>query len=97
MAPAPSEAGRLAEAEAAAKTNPIKAQKIYQEVVSEGPGSSEAASRDYEVALLGLGKIYRDQKKPKELAELLKTSRSSFSSFAKAKSAKLGTLLLNGR
>ncbi|EGE09465.1 26S proteasome non-ATPase regulatory subunit 11 [Trichophyton equinum CBS 127.97] len=84
MAPAPSEAGRLAEAEAAAKTNPIKAQKIYQEVVSEGPGSSEAASRDYEVALLGLGKIYRDQKKPKELAELLKTSRSSFSSFAKA-------------
>ncbi|OAL73827.1 26S proteasome non-ATPase regulatory subunit 11 [Trichophyton violaceum] len=95
MAPAPSEAGRLAEAEAAAKTNPIKAQKIYQEVVSEGPGSSEAASRDYEAALLGLGKIYRDQKKPKELAELLKTSRSSFSSFAKAKSAKLVRQLLD--
>ncbi|EEQ27805.1 26S proteasome regulatory subunit rpn6 [Microsporum canis] len=95
MAPAPNEAGRLAEAEAAAKTNPAKAQKIYQEVIAEGPGSSEAASREYEVALLGLGKIYRDQKKPKELAELLKTSRSSFSSFAKAKSAKLVRQLLD--
>jgi hypothetical protein len=92
MAPSSDTAGLLKEAQSQAKTAPSKAESLYREVLSKGPGSNEASSRDYESALLGLGELYRDQRKPNELAELLKTSRSAFSSFAKAKSAKLGML-----
>jgi hypothetical protein len=84
------DAGPLAEAKAISKTDPSRAESLYQKVLSKGLGSSEAALRDYEAALIGLGELYRDQRKPNELAELLKTSRSAFSSFAKAKTAKLG-------
>lgn len=90
MAPATEQSKVLADAKAVAKSDPSKAEPIYQQIISAGPGSSESTSRDYETALLGLGEAYRDQKKANELAELLRTSRSSFSSFAKAKSAKLG-------
>lgn len=95
MAPSIDAAGLLKEAQSQAKTDPARAESLYKEVLSKGPGSSEASSRDYEASLLGLGELYRDHKKPQELGELLKTSRSSFSSFAKAKSAKLGTYLVD--
>ncbi len=91
MAPNSDDADPLAGAKALSKTDPSKAESLYHDVLSKGLGSSEAALRDYEAALIGLGELYRDQKKPNELAELLKTSRSAFSSFAKAKTAKLGT------
>lgn len=80
----------LVEARDLVKTNPAKAEELYKQVLQHDIGKSESASRHFETALMGLGELYRDQKKPYELAELLKTSRSSFSSFAKAKSAKLG-------
>lgn len=94
MAPTTDTADVLKEAKSQAKTAPSKAESLYQTILSKGPGSSEATSRGYEGALLGLGELYRDEKKPDELADLLKTSRSSFSSFAKAKSAKLGMRLM---
>lgn len=94
MAPTTDTADLLKEAKSQAKTAPSKAESLYQTILSKGPGSSEATTRGYEGALLGLGELYRDEKKPDELAELLKTSRSSFSSFAKAKSAKLGMRLI---
>lgn len=72
------------------KKDPSKAASSYQKILSEGPGSTEASSRDYEHALIGLGQVYRDAKKPQEIADLIKTSRDTFSSFAKAKTAKLG-------
>ena len=90
MAPNSDDGGSLGEAKALSKTDPSKAESLYHEVLSKGLESSDAALRDYEAALIGLGELYRDQKKPNELAELLKTSRSAFSSFAKAKTAKLG-------
>jgi hypothetical protein len=90
MVPKPDNAKRIAEAQKLAKTDVPKAEAIYKDVLTEGPDSGEAALRDYEVALMGLGEIYRDTKRPNELADLVKTSRSVLSSFAKAKTAKLG-------
>lgn len=91
MAPPPSNAVRIQEAKDLSKSEPFKAESIYQSVLSTPPGSNEAALRDYENALLGLGELYRDNKKSDQLADLVKTSRSTLSSFAKAKTAKLGT------
>ena len=71
---------------------PFSTEAIYKDTLAKGPGSSEKTSRDYENALIGLGELYRDEKKPQEIADLIKTSRDSFSSFAKAKTAKLGML-----
>ncbi|KAI9891983.1 MAG: 26S proteasome regulatory subunit rpn6 [Vezdaea aestivalis] len=95
MAAGKDETKRLEEAKKLSKSDPTKAIAIYKDLLSKGPGSSDAALRDYEVALMGLGEIYRDQKKPEELAELVRTSRSMLSSFAKAKTAKLVRGLLD--
>lgn len=91
MASSSNEAERVEEAKALAKQDPAKAEGVYTEVLSKGPGSSEASQRTYEAALVGLGELYRDTKNAQELSKLLETSRSAFSSFAKAKTAKLGT------
>ena len=92
MAPAPENSSRIEKAQKAAKDNPSEAEALYKEILSEGPKSGEAALREYESALMGLGELYRDGKKANELAELVKTSRSTLSSFAKAKTAKLGKI-----
>jgi len=90
MAEGPSGEQLIAEAKKASKTDPAQAEKLYREVLSKPPGVNEAALRDYETALVGLGELYRDHKKQQDLAELVKTSRQTLSSFAKAKTAKLG-------
>lgn len=84
---------RIEGAKSLASKDPAKAEQIYRDVLSGGIGKTESASRDYEAALVGLGELYRDNKKAHELAELIKTSRDAFSSFAKAKTAKLGEFL----
>lgn len=81
---------RIAEAQKLAKTEPAKAEQIYKDVLSTNPGSNEAAIKNYESALVGLGELYRDQRRVDALAELVKQTRSVLSSFAKAKTAKLG-------
>ena len=86
---------KIEEAQKVAKTNPAKAEQLYKDVLSEGASTSEAALRDYETALMGLGELYSRGRKPNELAELIRTSRSDLSSFAKAKTAKLGTVVLS--
>jgi 26S proteasome regulatory subunit N6 len=86
---------RLAEAAKLSKESPEKAQAIYRDVLSKEAGSSDAAVRNFETALMGLGQLYRDNKRVDELAELVKTTRSSLSSFAKAKTAKLVRQLLD--
>ncbi|KAL8996234.1 MAG: hypothetical protein Q9169_004212 [Polycauliona sp. 2 TL-2023] len=95
MAPPPTDTKRIAEAQKLAKTDPSKAESIYKDVLSKGPGSGEAALKDYETALMGLGELYRDQKKSQELSELVTSSRSTLSSFAKAKTAKIVRQLLD--
>ena len=81
---------RVAEAQKLAKTEPSKAEEIYKEVLSTNPGSNETAIKHYETALVGLGELFRDQKRVDALAELVRQTRSVLSSFAKAKTAKLG-------
>ena len=95
MAPPPTNESKLADAKRISKSDPAKASQIYQDILSKAktPGSSEAALRDYEGALLGLGEVYRDNKEASALATLVETSRGTLSSFAKAKTAKLGRSL----
>ena len=93
MAQGPSNAERVEEAKKLGKTDPAKAEKAYTEVLSQGPGQSDASLRDYENALMGLGELYRDHKQVNQLAELITRTRSVLSSFAKAKTAKLGKAL----
>ncbi|KAH6900175.1 hypothetical protein B0T10DRAFT_17939 [Thelonectria olida] len=90
------ESARVQEARELAKSDPRKAEAIYREIISKAPSAtSDAATREYEAALLSLGELYRDEKKTQELVTLVKESRSVFSSFAKAKSAKLVRQLLD--
>ncbi|KAI4266692.1 MAG: hypothetical protein LQ337_008702 [Flavoplaca oasis] len=95
MAAPPAETKRIAEAQKLAKSDPSKAESIYKDVLSKGPRSGEAALKDYETALMGLGELYRDQKKSHELSELVTSTRSTLSSFAKAKTAKIVRQLLD--
>ncbi|KAI0407904.1 hypothetical protein F4802DRAFT_620038 [Xylaria palmicola] len=84
------------EAQTLASTDPRKAEAIYKDIISKPPSvTSEAAIKEYETALIGLGELYRDEKKPNELVELVTTSRNVLSNFAKAKTAKLVRQLLD--
>ncbi len=54
---------RVREAQKLAKSDPSKAAAIYKEIVSKPPSvTSDSAVREYEVALISLGELYRDQK-----------------------------------
>ncbi|CAK7565936.1 MAG: 26S proteasome regulatory subunit rpn6 [Sporothrix epigloea] len=93
MAAADSE--RVQEAVKLTKTSPTKAEAIYKEIIAKPPSvTSDAAVREYEVALIGLGELYRDQKNTSGLVDLVTRSRTVLSSFAKAKTAKLVRQLL---
>src|SRR5690606_3376126 len=81
---------RIAEAQKLAKAQPSKAEQVYKEVLSTNPGSNEAAIKNWESAPVGLGELFRDQRRVDALAELVRQTRSVLSSFAKAKTAKLG-------
>jgi len=86
----PDTAKRLEEAQKAAKTQPAEAEATYKEILSKGPGISDATARDFEAALMGLGGLYRDQKKVNELSELVQATRAELSNLPKAKTAKIG-------
>lgn len=54
---------RVREAQKLAKSDPQKAEQMYKEIISTPPSvTSEAAIKEYETALIGLGELYRDQK-----------------------------------
>ena len=89
MAPAPANSLRIEEAQKLSKTDPSKAEAIYKDILSQGPGSGDAALREYETALMDLGQLYRDTKRANELADLVTRSKSTLSSFPKAKTAKI--------
>jgi 26S proteasome regulatory subunit N6 len=84
-------AKQLEEAKSAAKDQPAKAEQIYKDVLSKPPGSNDKAVRQFETALVGLGELYRDGKRPQDLANLIQQTRDVLTSFARAKTAKLGT------
>lgn len=52
----------MREAQKVAPTDPKKSEQIYKDIISKPPAvTSEAAIREYEVALISLGELYRDQ------------------------------------
>ncbi|KAH9907873.1 PCI-domain-containing protein [Xylariomycetidae sp. FL2044] len=84
------------EAKLLAGSDPRKAEAIYKDIIANPPSAtSDAAVKEYESALISLGELYRDEKKPQELDNLITTSRTVLSSFAKAKTAKLVRQLLD--
>lgn len=54
--------GRLEDAQELAKTNQPAAEAIYQEIVSTPPGMNDDDLRNYELALMDLGGLYRDSR-----------------------------------
>jgi 26S proteasome regulatory subunit N6 len=90
MSTPPTNAQKVDEAKKLSQNSPERAEALYKEVLSQPPGSNDAALKDYENALVGLGELYRDHKRQEDLAELVKASRSAIQSYAKAKTAKLG-------
>lgn len=60
---AAADSSRLHEAQKLAKTDPRKAEAIYKDITSKAPAAtSDAATREYESALISLGELYRDEK-----------------------------------
>ena len=60
---AKAESARLLEAQKATSSDPRKAEKLYQDIISKPPAvTSDAAIREYETALISLGELYRDEK-----------------------------------
>ena len=90
---------RLKEAQKVAKSDPRQAEQIYKDIVSRPPSvNSDAATREYETALISLGELYRDEKRIQEIVDLITSSRTVLSSFAKAKTAKLSkSIICQGR
>jgi hypothetical protein len=84
------DAKSLEQAKQALKSDPSKSEAIYKSILSKPPGTTEAATKNLETALLSLGELYRDQKRIDELANLILQTKDALSSFAKAKTAKLG-------
>ena len=57
------DSSRLQEAQKLAKTDPRKAEAIYKEITAKAPAAtSDAATKEYESALISLGELYRDEK-----------------------------------
>ena len=54
--------GRLEEAQKIQKTDPAKAEAAIKAMISEPPAMTDDALREYELGLIALGQIYRDQR-----------------------------------
>ncbi|KAH6901704.1 proteasome regulatory particle subunit [Coprinopsis sp. MPI-PUGE-AT-0042] len=99
----PSTSELIQQADALVSKEPKKAEEVYKQVlgVAKPSSSNTDASvqtqllRDQETALVKLGEIYRDQKNPTALSEIITQSRGFMSSTAKAKTAKLIRTLLD--
>ncbi|EIM89539.1 PCI-domain-containing protein [Stereum hirsutum FP-91666 SS1] len=99
-----STAGLLTEAQSLSKTDPKRAEQIFRDILNASgndavagtdDASKDQALRNQETALVKLGELYRDQKNPQGLAEVITLSRAFMSSTAKAKTAKLIRTLLD--
>lgn len=86
----PETSKRLEEAKEQTKSNPSQAEATYRDILKAGPGTTDGAQRSFEAALMGLGGLFKDQKRANDLADLVGTTRTELSSMPKAKTAKLG-------
>ncbi|KAK0489018.1 PCI-domain-containing protein, partial [Armillaria novae-zelandiae] len=97
----------LAEADAASKTDSVRAEALYKQILTSSSSAPSTSSRedvqqqkmqtlrDQETALVNLGQLYRNQKNAQGVAAVITLSRSFMSSTAKAKTAKLIRTLLD--
>ena len=53
---------RLESAQKIVKEDPAKAESIYKDILSKTADLNDAAMKEYEGALMGLGELYRDQR-----------------------------------
>nr|CAG8604322.1 2692_t:CDS:2 [Entrophospora candida] len=83
----------LKQAEELSKFSPEKAEEIYKNILSRTTSDdNDNLVRDQEQALVKLGELYRDHRKPSELSTLIRSSRAFMSSIARAKTAKIETI-----
>eukprot|EP00833_Pecoramyces_ruminatium_P004884 jgi/Orpsp1_1/1178916/evm.model.c7180000067216.1 len=82
----------LLEGEKLIKTSPNEAINFYKNILSTTYDSKEENARTKETAIIKLGEIYSSQKKPDELADLIRSSRNFLISIPKAKSAKIESI-----
>ena len=61
---------RLENAQKLVKEDPAKAESIYKDILSKTAGLNDAAMKEYEGALMGLGELYRDQRYVYEVYEV---------------------------
>jgi len=54
--------GTIEEAKELAKHNPTKAEQMLKEIIATKLGMNEEAMKEYELALMELGALYRDQR-----------------------------------
>lgn len=52
--------GRLEEAKELQKTNPAAAEEQFKTILQKRPEQTDAALKEYELALMSLGELYRD-------------------------------------
>ncbi|CAG8565664.1 4169_t:CDS:10, partial [Cetraspora pellucida] len=64
-------------------------------ILSKNADDDENLIREQEQALIKLGELYRDQRKPHELSNLIRSSRSFMASIARAKTAKIVKTLID--
>ncbi|KAJ3083072.1 26S proteasome regulatory subunit rpn6, partial [Quaeritorhiza haematococci] len=85
----------LKRAQELAATQPMEAAKIYEHLLVSAQGKSEDAVKVRETSIMKLGEIYRKEKKPTELAQLIRSSRNFLASTPKAKTAKIVKYLID--
>ncbi|OZJ06402.1 hypothetical protein BZG36_00663 [Bifiguratus adelaidae] len=86
--------GILEQADETRRKDPNASIEIYKQILSQ-EGTSEDVLREKETALTHLGEVYRDLKKPNDLAELIRSSKDFMTSIAKAKTAKIIRTLID--
>lgn len=81
----------LAQAQALVAANPSGAIAAFDALRTKTTGSSDDDLVIIEKSIVHLGALYKTQKKPAELAALIKSSLPVLTNISKAKTAKIGT------
>ncbi|CAG8463432.1 1366_t:CDS:10 [Funneliformis caledonium] len=85
----------LKQAEELVKTYPVEAEQIYKKILAQNAGNNDNLARDQELALVKLGELYRDYRKPNDLSNLIRSSRTFMASIVRAKTAKIVKTLID--
>jgi len=76
-------------------SNGTRSEAEYQQILSTPPKQTDKDQRAFESALIGLGSLYRDQKRTSDLHTLTTQTLQNLSTFPKAKISKIVRQLLD--